>query len=189
MIIRDGTGSLGEIRRNGGAFEAELRGLAEALNRPVGRVYLRECDCIAGDARCGFDPDEAGMFADVEVDFFIGRKSIEVLGVETFEPSYFLNGPTRWLSGANEGATGLTNVDRLDGAARILEFWEDTKLPIERGDRIRLYAGCDRSAGTCAAKFDNLLNFRGFPHLPGEDWSVTYPVRGTVMDGGSREND
>ena len=32
-------GTIGEIRRAGGAFSAELRGLAEALNQPMGRVY------------------------------------------------------------------------------------------------------------------------------------------------------
>lgn len=180
-------GTLGEIRRSGGAFEAELRGLAEALNRPVGRVYMRRCDCIAGDARCGFNPDAEGFYADAEVDFFIGRKSIEVLGLADYEPEWFLNGPVKWLSGANKDADGLIRVDRLDGSARIFELWEETKLPIQRGDTIRLYAGCDRTAEMCAAKFDNFLNFRGFPHIPGEDWSVAYPVRGTRMDGESRE--
>src|SRR5690606_20469724 len=32
-------GTLGEVTRAGGAFRAELRGLAEALNQPQGRVY------------------------------------------------------------------------------------------------------------------------------------------------------
>ncbi len=36
-------GSIGELRRAGGAFEAELRGLTDVLNRPVGRVYQKPC--------------------------------------------------------------------------------------------------------------------------------------------------
>ena len=33
-------------------------------------------------------------------------------------------------------------------------------------------------------KFDNLLNFRGFPHVPGEDWMMRYPSSGSQNDGG-----
>lgn len=178
-------GSLGEIRRQGGAFEAELRGLAEALNRPVGRVYLRHCDRVLGDARCGFDIDAEGYVAEAEVDFVKGRKTVELAGLDGFADGWFLHGTAVWLSGANTGARGLVRVDRLDGAARVVELWQETRRPIAIGDRLRLHAGCDKAAGTCRDKFDNFLNFRGFPHMPGEDWSVTYPVRGNAMDGGS----
>ena len=34
-------GSFGELERQGGAFQVELRGLAELMNRPEGRVYQR----------------------------------------------------------------------------------------------------------------------------------------------------
>ena len=33
------TGFIGEIQRKGSLFQAELRGLSAALNRPMGRVY------------------------------------------------------------------------------------------------------------------------------------------------------
>ena len=44
---------------------------------------------------------------------------------------------------------------------------------------------CDKRAATCQAKFDNFLNFRGFPHMPGEDWLTAYPRGGQAHDGGS----
>ena len=43
-------GSLGELTRANGAFTAELRGLAEAMNSATGRVYLRPCAAVLGDA-------------------------------------------------------------------------------------------------------------------------------------------
>jgi len=55
QVLLQFRGSLGEIRRGGGAFEAELRGLSEALNKPVGRAYLRQCDRVVGDSKCGVD--------------------------------------------------------------------------------------------------------------------------------------
>lgn len=45
-------GSLGEITRAKGGFQAELRGLTEALNQPQGRSYLTQCSAVLGDARC-----------------------------------------------------------------------------------------------------------------------------------------
>lgn len=180
-------GRIGEIRRGDGAFEAELRGLAEALNRPVGRAYLRKCDRVLGDAKCGFDIHAPGFVGEGEVIGFEGRKSVRLSGLEGFSEDWFLHGATEWLSGENAGAQGIVRVDRLEGAERVIELWEETRRAIAMGDRLRVHAGCDKSAATCRHRFANLLNFRGFPHMPGEDWSVAYPVSGTRMDGGSRE--
>jgi len=51
---------------------------------------------------------------------------------------------------------------------------------------VRLEAGCDKRMGTCQLKFNNLLNFQGFPDIPGDDWSITDPSRVARLDGGSR---
>ncbi|MBF0402299.1 MAG: DUF2163 domain-containing protein [Magnetococcales bacterium] len=34
------------------------------------------------------------------------------------------------------------------------------------GDGFTAYPGCDKTQATCAAKFNNLINFRGFPYIP-----------------------
>ena len=34
------------------------------------------------------------------------------------------------------------------------------------GDALTVYAGCDHTPATCAARFSNLANFRGFPFVP-----------------------
>lgn len=180
-------GTIGEVRRGAGAFEAELRGLAEALNRPIGRAYMRQCDRVLGDAKCGADLTQPGLFAEAEVDVFEGRKAFELRGLEGFDEGFFLHGFATWLSGDNTGAVGVVRIDRLRGLIRVVELWEETRFPIKIGDRLRITAGCDKAAATCRVKFDNFLNFRGFPHLPGEDWSVAYPVTGTDMDGGRLE--
>lgn len=56
--------------------------------------------------------------------------------------------------------------------------------PIGAGDAFALVAGCDHSFATCKAKFANALNFRGFPHLPGNDAAYAYVTDGGVFDGG-----
>jgi uncharacterized phage protein (TIGR02218 family) len=54
------------------------------------------------------------------------------------------------------------------------------------GDRVRLTAGCDKRMETCRLKFNNFLNFQGFPDLPGEDWVMAVPKKGNANTGGSR---
>ena len=46
------------------------------------------------------------------------------------------------------------------------------------GDTFTVTAGCDKRFATCRDRFDNAVNFRGFPHIPGNDFVVSYPVAG-----------
>ena len=46
--------------------------------------------------------------------------------------------------------------------------------------------GCDKHSSTCSDRFNNLLNFQGFPTIPGEDFLTVYPGRGERHDGASR---
>ena len=48
-------GTLGEVRREGQAFIAELRGLADLLSQESGRLYTARCGADLGDARCKVD--------------------------------------------------------------------------------------------------------------------------------------
>lgn len=47
-------------------------------------------------------------------------------------------------------------------------------------------AVCDKRWATCAATFGNILNFQGFPDIPGDDFLTAAPVQGGRNDGGSR---
>ena len=75
--------------------------------------------------------------------------------------------------------------DRLSNESRVVELWQELRLNIEEGDMIRLEAGCDRRADTCRLKFNNFNNYRGFPHIPGDDWLMSYPVSSDDNSGGS----
>jgi hypothetical protein len=43
--------------------------------------------------------------------------------------------------------------------------------------------GCDRRLATCRDRFGNVVNFRGFPHIPGNDVVLRYPRDGATLDG------
>lgn len=102
-------GTITRLRREGGAFLAEIEGPLAALDRVAGRTYGRLCDANLGDPRCGV--------------------------AETHEA---------------------------------------------------FAQGCDKRSSTCSGRFDNLLNFRGFPMIPGEDFLTLQASQGERHDGTSR---
>lgn len=179
-------GTLGEVTRLGAEFKAELRGLSEALNQPVGLAYTRDCSAVLGDGRCRFDAMQAGYFADravEEVD--AARRVFRFADFDGFGDRWFEFGRVEVLDGAALGLVGLVKADRVAGAGRVMELWHGIRADLRPGDRLRFTAGCDKRAGTCRAKFANMPNFRGFPHIPGEDWLTAYPRAGQNTDGGS----
>ena len=56
---------------------------------------------------------------------------------------------------------------------------------IEPAGRPLWVAGC-KALAVCGAKFGNVANFRGFPHIPGADVVTRYGVQGGLdATGGS----
>jgi len=178
-------GTLGEIRRKGGVFEAELRGLSEALNRPHGRAYHRNCSAVLGDQACGFNLSRAGYFAEFKQGRGEDGRRFELADMAGYEERWFEAGVLRVMSGAAKGLSGMVRRDRFEGTLRVVELWQALPVVPAQGDALRLEAGCDKRPETCRLKFHNFLNFRGFPHIPGEDWAMSYPVKSGLNTGGS----
>lgn len=178
-------GTLGEITEAGAAFRAELRGTAEALGQPVGRVFQRDCAAVLGDAACGVDLGAPGYRVEAVVAAAEDDRVLRFAPVAGVAAGWFTRGRVEVLDGAAAGLSGHVKADRIAGGDRVVELWQGLRAPVAAGDRVRLVAGCDKRAATCKAKFQNFSNFRGFPHLPSEDWLMSYPAAGGVHDGGA----
>ncbi|EAQ01241.1 hypothetical protein OB2597_04535 [Pseudooceanicola batsensis HTCC2597] len=179
-------GTIGEIRRAGGAFTAELRGLTEALNQPRGRVYQTPCGAVLGDAACGVDLGAPGYAAEAEVLGVEEGQRLVLPGLPDFEAGWFARGRLVVLDGAAEGLSGVVKRDVIAEGARHVDLWQALRAPLSVGDRIRIEAGCDKRMETCRYKFNNLLNYQGFPDIPGEDWMTVMPAQSGATGGGSR---
>lgn len=175
-------GTIGELRRAGGAFHAELRGLTEALGHSGGRVFHRLCPAVLGDRACGLDLTSPLYSAETTLSA-ASEDGLSLPLLDTHPEGWFARGRVELLSGAAKGLTGLIKSDR-NGADRSLTLWAPLGVMPAPGDRLRLIAGCDKTAETCRAKFGNMVNFRGFPTIPGEDWLVSVPRRDGINDGG-----
>lgn len=177
-------GRVGEVRRGVSAFEAELRGLQAALNTPVGRVFSRFCDADLGDERCGKDVS-GGVFTGAGVvSEVISNTIFRATGLSAYAESWFARGRIVW----DAGGGGEVSVHRLDGEIAYLELLDPAGSVLELGAAFTIIAGCDKRFETCRAKFANSLNFRGFPHMPGNDALQSGPQSGALLDGGSRQS-
>ncbi|MDK3072952.1 DUF2163 domain-containing protein [Sedimentitalea sp. JM2-8] len=178
-------GSIGELRRGGGAFHAELRGLTEELNKPIGRIYQRPCTAVLGDSSCGFDLDSDGYFLERGAELVEDARIFRWKSLSDFEPGWFARGRLSVKSGEAAGLWGVIKSDRFEGDLRVIELWEPIRANVAANDLLRLDAGCDKRMETCRLKFANFVNFQGFPDIPSEDWVMAVPKQSGRNSGGS----
>lgn len=164
-------GRLGEIVRSSGVFRAELRGLSDALAGSDGRVFQRGCSARLGDRECRVRLSAPGFSVELELAEAVEGGVFRFAGGADFAGGWFGHGEIEVMNGDAAGLRGAIRRDVvLPGGGRQVGLWSSLPVAPRPGDRIRLVAGCDKSAATCRAKFANFINFRGFPHLPSEDW-------------------
>ncbi len=178
-------GSIGELRRAGGAFHAELRGLTDLLNRPLGRIYQKPCTAVLGDKACRFALETPGYRAEVEIVALDGA-ALRLQGAESSDAGWFERGRLDVLDGAAQGLWASIKLDEQVRDGRDVTLWSAIGGGLAVGDRVQLTAGCDKRMTTCQLKFNNMLNFQGFPDLPHEDWVMAVPKRSSQHKGGSR---
>lgn len=173
-------GAIGQIRRGRLAFVAEVRSMAHVLGQTVGRTFQASCDAALGNARCGVNLDAASFRGSGAVLDLLRDRAVTASGLAGFAAGWFAFGTVEWASGVNAGRRAeVLSHSLVDGIA-ILTLLEAPVRPIGTGDGFVVRAGCDKRLATCNAKFANVVNFRGFPHIPGDDTVLRYASR----DGG-----
>src|SRR5215212_3615545 len=177
------TGVIGEIRRADGAFVAELRGLMHRLDEERGRLYRATCAADLGDEHCGVDLARfTGSGTVVSTD---GALTVTATGL-AFADGACTGGRLTWTSGANAELAVEVKGHRRLGSTSAFDLWQRAPRVIEVGDRFEVTAGCDKRHATCRDRFANAVSFRGFPHMPGNDFIIRMPRQGEPgLDGGS----
>jgi uncharacterized phage protein (TIGR02218 family) len=174
---------VGEVTRGRGFFQAELRGLTHVLGQARGRLFQYGCDAVLGDARCGVDLGQAAFSSEVRVVSSSARRVLVVSGLMGFAAGFFANGTFSFRDGGNAGSSGQIKFHRVTGASVTIELWQALSSDPLPGERLTLRAGCDKQLATCRGKFSNAANFRGFPHMPGDDFVMAYAVQQKTSKG------
>lgn len=161
------SGSIGEVRRSGTGFTAELRGLAHYLQQPKGRLLQLTCDADLGDARCKVDLSSPAFRGTGTILSASSARRFTVSGLAEFENGFFSRGLFTFTSGVSAGLQIEVKSHMKFGAVDAIELWVDAEGPPAAGDAFAVTAGCDKRVETCKARFSNVINFRGFPSMPG----------------------
>jgi len=171
-------GAIGQVRRGRVPFVAEMRSLAHVLNQTVGRTFQATCDAALGDARCGVNLNDPAYKGAGTVVTVAGDRSFTVSGLSAFPDGWFALGTLTWTAGANVGRKAEVLTHEVRTTDVTVTLLEAPVLAITAGDSFNIAAGCDKRFETCKAKFANAVNFRGFPHIPGQDTVIRYAAKG-----------
>ena len=168
-------GRLGETRAGRSMFTTELRGMMQNLQQDAGRLCGPSCDADLGDARCGValsgSPTTftfAGIVTTVDSNrVFYDAALANVTG-------FFDYGKVTWTSGDNVGLS-MEVKTFIQGSPPAAQITLQLPMPhgVDIGDTFTIQAGCDKSLATCKAKFNNVINFQGFPYVPGMDRMIS----------------
>jgi uncharacterized phage protein (TIGR02218 family) len=158
-------GTLGAVEFSGNQFGVELRGPTADFAQPVVEATSPHCRASLGDKRCGVDMASRSARAAV-----LGMSGAQLTLDQSTPGGVFARGTLRFLDGKNAGLS--VTILEHDGA--VLTLSELPFHPILPGTRVALMQGCDRQFATCRDRFANALNFRGEPHLPGNDVLTRY---------------
>jgi uncharacterized phage protein (TIGR02218 family) len=180
MYIRVGT--LGIVKMKNGLFQAEIRGLAHKLTTVIGDTYGPQCRATFGSGLNGIDMNSTWL-CKIDVVALQQTGSVDsVFDARTIVPAAGLTGATGFF---NQGLITFTN-GILAGFGFEIKTWDGTSIELylpmpyqpEVGDLFIIEPGCSKSLSDCFNKYNNVVNFRGEPFLPGMDRILNYPNAG-----------
>ena len=157
---------IGKTTRARQGFVCEMRARIVELSHGHGRQFVPHCDAQLGDARCGVDlgsKDRQGCRLTQEVTIVerLGESRVRVSGLNDPSDRGFIGGLMTWDGEEYQGYRAQIRGQAGD----VLSFWQTRPLP-EPGTTATITAGCDKTYGTCQARFGNEMAFRGFPTMP-----------------------
>lgn len=170
---------------------AQVSGLSRWLKQSVGRRYSKFCDAELGDSRCGKDISAwTAVGCTVKlVDADEPRRKFTCTtagNANLATTNRYRDGRCEWTAGDNDDVTAQIKVQdnyRFLSPDNVvdIELWLPAPFDISVGDVCTLYPGCDKlpghsdTGGDCKNTYDNLVNFRGFQFVPGNDRMLQGP--------------
>jgi len=154
------SGRIGQIKIEDNTYTASITSRLSAFK--AGRVALSSPECRAtfGDSRCGINLATHTTTGSITgVDAFNGA-----LSVSLSNPALLLtSGVLTFTSGLNNGAK--VDIKAYSTGYMVLHFWPVNAPQI--GDTVSAVRGCNKLYATCKDVFENTVNFRGEPDIPG----------------------
>lgn len=160
-------------------WQGKVSGKRLKLRQVVGQLFDRSCRWEFGDSNCGVDLGPLTFSGTVVAELEDSRRFSTDLSQDD---DFFSFGRITWTSGDNDGVL----QDIKSYTANVVELHVRSPSPISPGDTFEIVRGCnhlsgvnpdgtDDPSGHCKFRYDNLLNYGGFPFLPGNDRLLQTP--------------
>lgn len=168
------SGSLGQIENDGRSFSAQLRSAKAILERDL--VPRTSPTCRADFCGRGCNLSQARFTTRARLSAI--DRDFNRVAFGPIDTSRYIDGTVRFLAGPQTGIA-FAIVGSESGSERGSdEDWLVIDRPLspnlELGTAAELREGCDHTLATCASRFDNAVNFRAEPFLPGNDLLARY---------------
>lgn len=158
-------GRLSQITWTDAGFQADIISYLKDLDRTLNILYIPTCrHRLFGSAEVG----KAG-FCGISASTFTSTGAITsiiankwVLGISTVKDDAYYTGATiTFTSGNNSGLS----FEIKNHASNQIELYLPTAFLVSNGDTYSITAGCDKTLATCKNRFNNVINFGGFPSI------------------------
>ena len=155
--------------------EMTCQPIFSALKRPgLRRVYQVACPHVLYGKSCSASSapfNTSGVLTDVSGTSITSPALIRT-GDATFDPAYFTGGFVEFQNGAHVDRRFITSYDSATGTLGLNLPFSDLVV----GDTVTAFAGCNHTVESCNGKFNNLLNYGGYPFIPNKN-----PMDGTSI--------
>lgn len=170
---RIASGWTGELSQGQAGFSMEVLGGGVRLAQQ-GLVQMMGPGCrwVFGDPKtCKVDRQALKMTATIVSATTRGAFSLTLSGDGAGRQ--WQNGALVFTSGANSGQ--LCEIKALDLDAGIVSLWSPASFLPVAGDTVDVLPGCDLSKTGGCSLYANIINFGGFPDVPGSDSLLETP--------------
>lgn len=158
------SGFISKITLSNGKADVEVKGLLDKLNQQVCEQYSSSCRCKFCDSKCSLI--KSNYTFNGQVDSINTSGNIQCDSLSNMEDNHFNYGVLTFTSGVNK-----------DYSVEVKNFYKgeislmlNPPYSISSSDTFNIVTGCDKKFSTCVEKFNNAVNFRGEPHIPGNDY-------------------
>jgi hypothetical protein len=161
-------GRFGQLEMDGQIVRTELMGLGKQLEKNLLRPYLPSCPAALGDSECQVN---LASFTHTGTLDAVDATGLQLTDAELVQAdAYFDYGLITMTSGASSGYS----MEVKSYTTGVLVLQQPLPFGISAGDTYSIRAGCDKTKATCGSKFNNVINFQGFPDMPGMDRVLGY---------------
>lgn len=158
-------GVVGDVTIENQKFTLEIRTLTNQIQQNVGRKHMASCDTDLFSSICGV----------IKSDFTFNGTVTEVSDLISITDSNLTQPDGFFDYGLIVFTSGLNKFYSKDIKSFVggkvtfqLPFYKEIKV----GDTFEISAGCDKTLDTCITKFNNVVNFQGFPDIPNPEITV-----------------